>query len=88
MTNNRITILFFIGVFIFTAVALSFFILNEINSYKVYFLLLFLSTCCMLPKSINDVKPNKKKTPIDWKLLIGNIIGSIFTLISFIICLV
>ena len=88
MSKKAILIFFVIGITLFFILCLWFFIAKSIYPYKIYFFLLFLSSCCMLPKSLNDVNSNEKSSPIDWKLLTGNIIGIIFSLISFIVCLV
>ena len=83
MNKKYASILFFIGCFLFGIVLLVFFLGVPI-SYSLLCLLLFLSSCCMLPKSIIDVQTDEKPTPVDWKVLFGNIIGIILFLIFFI----
>lgn len=87
MSNKCIFLLFLVGIITFSICILSYFILGKICSYRIYFLLLFLSTALMLPQSFHDLKNDRKRTVQDWRILVSNIIGVIFTFISFLICL-
>ncbi len=87
MNKKIITILFFTGILTFSFCILCYLILDKKYSYKIYFLMLFLSTCFILPQSIHDVKRNKA-TVQNWRILVSNIMGVIFTFVVFLLCLV
>ena len=83
MNKKYASILFFIGCLLFVIVLIVFYLSVPI-SYSLFCLLLFLSSCCMLPESISGVLTDENPTPVDWRILFGNIIGIILFLIFFI----
>ena len=88
MNKKIISILFFIGILTFFVVALLYFVLPETVSDKLFFLLLFLSTCFMLPKCLYDVKYEEEPAQVSWRILITDIIAILVTLCCFIFSLI
>ena len=72
MNKKYASILFFIGCLLFVIVLIVFYLGVPI-SYSLFCLLLFLSSCCMLPESISGVLTDENPTPVDWRILFGNI---------------
>ena len=87
MNKKCISVLFIIGSISFLVCLTSFFILEEMISYRVYSFGLFLSTCLVLPQSLFDVKHDNNPTVQARRVLVANILGVIFTFICFLICM-
>ena len=88
MNKKNSSISFILGLSIIFITILLFFIFQEKISYKVYFFTLFLSSCLILPKGLQDFKNDVNITPVDYRNLFVNIVSIFLMFIAFLICLI
>ena len=84
---SRAAILYCVGLLIFLIAALFIFVFEGVLPQSADFLLLFLSCCLMLPKSLQDVK-SEECSYWSVRFFIVNIVFIIISFVGFLRCLV